>query len=224
MGYYIDIEKITLDEYKEILRSAYMIPSRQMLKEDIDANIEVFKSLGINNVLQLQSLLKSKAKVQSVSNGTGLDEKYLNALRLELSAYTEKPTKIAEFTCLENGTAEKLEEIGIKDTFELYERILTDESRRALSKETKISIEEIEKAARLADLSRIRWVNHTFACVLYFSGYDSVEKIAKSDYEKLYVDVKTINDREGLFKGNIGQNDMKLVVELAGALPKDIIY
>ena len=36
MGYYIDIEKISLDEYKAILKDAYMIPSRAMLKEDIE--------------------------------------------------------------------------------------------------------------------------------------------------------------------------------------------
>ncbi|MBN2878246.1 MAG: DUF4332 domain-containing protein [Clostridia bacterium] len=223
MGYYIDIEKITLDEYKDILKGAYMIPSRQMLKDDIDANIDIFIAMGIENVAQLQSLLKSKAKVQSISKDTGLDEKYLNAMRLELSAYTEKPTKISEFGCLNNDTAVKLETVGIKDTLLLYDRVITDEKRQELSSLSGVSIDEIEKAAKLADISRIRWVNHTFACVLYASGYDSVEKIAKSDHEKLYTDVKTLNAREELFKGNIGLNDMKLVVLLAQALPKDII-
>ena len=74
---------------------------------------------------------------------------------------------------------------------------------------------QIEKLAHLTDLSRIRWVNHTFASVLYKADYDSVEKVAHADYQTLYEDVKKLNDERNLYKGQIGVHDMKLCVEAA---------
>jgi hypothetical protein len=36
MGYYIDLEKLTLDDYRKKLASAYLPPSRMILKEKIE--------------------------------------------------------------------------------------------------------------------------------------------------------------------------------------------
>ena len=222
MGYYIDIEKITLDEYKKILDDAYMIPSRAMLKENIDGNIEKFKAMGIKNVSGLQQLLKNKAKISEVSKKTGLDEKYLNALRLELNAYVEKPTKISDFTCIPDETNQKLESAGIKTTLDAYEKMLKAKDREKLAKDIGISEDDILFVAKLSDLSRIRWVNHTFAYVLYEAGYDTVGKVAQADHEKLYEEVLQMNAERQLYKGNIGKNDMLLLVKLAKALPLDM--
>jgi len=224
MGYYIDIEKMTLDDYKSILKESYMIPSRQMLKEDIDKNIDIFAVQGIENIAQLQKHLKSKPKLKKIAEKTGLGEKYLNALRLELNAYIEKPTKVKDFACLSDDIKSKLEGAGIKDTFDVYNRTLTKENRDSLAKELGLKIEEIVMITKLADLSRIRWVNHTFAYVLYLADYDTVEKAAKADYNKVYEDVRALNKEKQIFKGNIGLNDMKLLTELAGRMPMDIGY
>lgn len=224
MGYYIDITKMTLDDYKSILKECYMIPSRQMLKEDIDKNINVFAEQGIQNIAQLQKYLKSKPKLKKISDETGLDEKYLNALRLELNAYLEKPTKVSAFACLSDDIKSRLESAGVKDSFDIYNLVNTKEDRKKLSNETGLNTDDIEMITRLADLSRIRWVNHTFAYVLYLSGYDTVDKVSKANYQKVYDDVRALNKERLIFKGNIGLNDMKLLVELAGRLPMDIEY
>ncbi|MEX1377172.1 MAG: DUF4332 domain-containing protein [Eubacteriales bacterium] len=224
MGYYIDIEKITLDEYKKVLEDAYMIPSRAMLKENIYGSIEKFKTIGIKNVAQLQKLLKSKAKIEDVSKKIGLDQKYLNALRLELNAYVEKPTQLTDFECLSENVKTKLASAGIKTTLDVYDRVQSAESRNKLSTDTGISADEILMAAKLSDLSRIRWVNHTFAYVLHEAGYDTVAKVADADHEKLYGEVLQMNKEKQLYKGNIGKNDMLLLVKLAKALPIDIKY
>ena len=36
MGYYIDIEKIAIDDYRIKLASAYLPPSRMILKDKLD--------------------------------------------------------------------------------------------------------------------------------------------------------------------------------------------
>lgn len=224
MGYYIDIEKMKLNDYKNILKESYMIPSRQMLKEDIDKSIDILAGQGVDNVAQLQKYLKSKPKLKKIADCTGLDEKYLNALRLELNAYLEKPTKVNAFVCLCDDVKIKLENADIKDTFDIYNSVITEVDRKTLSFDTGIEIDDVIMIAKLADLSRIRWVNHTFAYILYLTGYDTVEKVSKADYQQVYEDVRKLNKEQQIFKGNIGLNDMKLLVELSGRLPIDIQY
>lgn len=43
MRYYIDLERISIDQYKEILKSADLIPSWMILKENIDKNLDIIK-------------------------------------------------------------------------------------------------------------------------------------------------------------------------------------
>ena len=43
MGYYIDLEKISIDDYKVKLQSAYLPPSRMVLKERLDERFGSFK-------------------------------------------------------------------------------------------------------------------------------------------------------------------------------------
>ena len=80
------------------------------------------------------------------------------------------------------------------------------------------------KLTRLTDLSRIRWVNHTFAYVLLEAGYDTAESVAKADYLELYETVKQLKQERQIYKGNIGANDMKLCVEAARGLSFELVY
>lgn len=63
MGYYIDLEKITIDDYRIKLESAYLPPSRMILKEKLDERFGYFKSIGLRNVKELIQLLKKKGQV-----------------------------------------------------------------------------------------------------------------------------------------------------------------
>jgi hypothetical protein len=64
MGYYIDLKNISLDEYKEILKSADLLPSRMVLKENIDDIFDAINTQKIENVDELQTALKNKNKLQ----------------------------------------------------------------------------------------------------------------------------------------------------------------
>ena len=80
------------------------------------------------------------------------------------------------------------------------------------------------KLAKLTDLSRIRWVNHTFAYVLLESGYDTVEKVANADYKELYTTIKQLNEERKIYNAHIGERDMKMVIESAQGLDFEIEY
>jgi hypothetical protein len=220
MGYYIDLKSISIDKYKEILKTAELIPSWKILEKDIDKNLDVIKKCNIKNLDELLIALKDKDKVQEFSKRSGLEEDYLAVLKRVVNGYRQKPNRIKDFTCITEKTVVKLEKVGIKNTLKLYDMILTDEKREAISNKTGINKDEIIKLAKLTDLSRIRWVNHTFAYVLLEAGYDTTEKVANADHQELYKVVKQLNEKRKIYNAHIGVRDMKMVVEAA----KDLIF
>lgn len=50
MGYYIDLETISIESYKAKIESALLPPGRKILKERTDERFGYFKSNGIKNV------------------------------------------------------------------------------------------------------------------------------------------------------------------------------
>lgn len=224
MGYYVNLKSISIDEYKEILKSTEFIPSWKIIEEDIDDNLDAIKNQNLKNLDELLITLKNKKKIIKLSEKTGLSEKYLQVLRRMINGYRQKPNRLKDFSHVDKDAIEKLEEHGIKNTLELYEMILTVDKREALSENTGIDKNDILKLTKLTDLSRIRWVNHTFAYILVESGYDTVEKVAKADYKKLYQMLKLINKERKIYKAHIGERDIKMVIEFAQELDIEIEY
>lgn len=224
MGYYIDLQNISIDNYKGILKTTNMIPSWKILQKNVDENLDLIKEQHIHNLDELQKALKDKGKLQEFSKQSGLQEDYLSVLRRMVNGYHPKPNRIKDFPGVSEDIVLKLEALGIKNTLKLYEEILTPEKRNGLSAKTGISKEKIARLAKLTDLSRIRWVNHTFAYILTEAGYDTAEAVANADYRELYETVKQLNKEREIFKGNIGANDMKLCIEAARDLNFEIEY
>lgn len=224
MGYYIDLKSISINKYKEILKASDLIPSRMLLKENINKNLDSIKEHHILNIDELQKALKDKSKLPDFSKQFDIPERYLEVLRAEINGYLQKPNRIKDFTCIDEEITQKLGTLGLKNTLKLYDEVLNHEKRNELSSKTGISEKEILKLTKLTDLSRIRWVNHTFAYVLLEAGYDTVEKVAKADYQKLYETVKQLNKEREIYKAHIGTNDMKLCIESAKGLDFEIEY
>ena len=224
MGYYINIEKITLDDFKNILKSADLIPSRMVLKENINANFDILKHQNYKNIDEILNNFKNKKKIHDFSEMSGLNENYLTILVREIKGYRQKPNKIKDFPCITEKVALKFENIGIKNTFQLYDKLLTPEKRREISEQIEVDEKEILKITKLTDLCRIRWVNHTFAYVLHEAKYDTVEKVQNADYKELYATIKLLNKEKKLYKGIIGKNDMKRCVDGAKNLSLDVKY
>jgi hypothetical protein len=195
-----------------------------ILKENIDEIFDTIKDRKIENVDELQKALKSKKKLQDFSKRSGIQEDYLKILVREINSYHQKPNRIKDFPGVSEQVALTLEKLGLKNTLQLFDKILTPQNRAELSVQTGINAAEILKLAKLADLSRIRWVNHTFAYVLLEAGCDSAGKVAEADYQELYEKVKNLNEEREIYKGHIGLHDMKLCVEAAKDVSREIEY
>ena len=109
MGYYINLKNITIDDYKEILKSADLLPSRKILKNDIDNIFKIIKKQKITDVDELQRVLKNKNKLQDFSKKSGIQEGYLKILRREVNSYRQRPKKIKDFPGMCENVVLKLE-------------------------------------------------------------------------------------------------------------------
>jgi hypothetical protein len=224
MGYYIDLNKITIDEYKTKLESAYLPPSRMILKDRLDERFGHFKNIGIKTVNELMQTLKNKNKFTDLQKVDCLSGDYLTILLRELNSMLPKSNKIKEFPGISDNTISKLEKSGITNTIKLFDRVINAEKRRELGILTGISETSILELTKLADLSRIKWVGTTFARMLYDIGIDTVEKVAKADPVDLHARVNQLNKEKKIYKGHIGLNDMQILVNIAKEVPLDIEY
>jgi hypothetical protein len=224
MGYYIDLNSISIDDYKAKLEVSDMLPSRMILKDKMEERFNYFKNIGINNVLELQQTLKKKDKLTELSKVKCFSGDYLVILLREINSIQPKPNKLKEFIGISSDTVSKLETAGIKDTVALFDKVKTSVSRDELANRTGISKAEILELTKLTDLSRIKWVGATFARILYDAGIDTVEKASKADYVELHNMIHDINKKRNYFKGTIGLNDMKLFVYAAKEVSLEIEY
>jgi tRNA U55 pseudouridine synthase TruB len=224
MAYCIDLEKITIDDYRLKLETAYLPPSRLILKDRLDERFGYFKSIGIENVQELIRLLKKNDKFAALSKVECLSGDYLTILLRELNSTLPKPNKISEFQGISIDTVMRLEKIGIKNTENLYKKVISETNRQHLAEATGINQNVILELTKLADLSRIKWVGVTFARMLYEIGIDTVSKASNADPEKLHVSINQYNKEKSIYKGQIGLNDMKIFVNAAKDLDLDIEY
>lgn len=224
MGYYIDLEKISIDDYKTKIESAYLPPSRMILKEQLDERFGYFKSAGIQNLQELMHHLKKKDKLHTLQITGCFPGDYLTILLRELNSLLPKPNKIDEFSGISSDTIRSLEKVGIKNTQHLFNKVINADDRKNLSEQTGIPEPEILELTRLSDLSRIKWVGVSFARMLYDVGIDCVEKASKCNPEKLHAEINRINKEKQLYKGQIGLNDIRIFIEAAKDVPLDIKY
>lgn len=224
MGYYIDLEKIGIDQYREKLKTAWLPPSRQMLKDQIDQRFEFFKSQGMDHVQQLLDALKKKDKFNKWAEAECLNEEYLTLLQREIRSMWPKPNSLVDFSQISPETISRLQELGITNTTKLYDRVLTPKLRKQLAETAGINEKELLELACLSDLSRIKWVGVTFAQMLHNLGIHSVEKAAQANPEELHDLINQLNRERNIFKGNIGLNDLRIFVQAAGELPVEMEF
>jgi hypothetical protein len=208
-GYSIDLNKFSLKKLKYNIENTRILPSQQILQEDIDDRFACLEQHGIENLQQLQAVLKTKSKVQSFAEETGLPVDYLTILRREVNSYQPKPIQLKDFPGVDPDVIQKLDQIGIKHTKQLFPYILTREDRCAFAEQNQLADDDILELTRLTDIARLKWVGPKFAKLLIESPYNTVEKIANSDCEALYFTLAEVNKEKEIYKGNIGIEDLK---------------
>lgn len=213
MGYYIDLENISLDEYKNILKTRYLIPSHMVLRDNIDKNFDTIIKAGFNNMGSLLSKLKTKKKAEEFAKILGLPLDYVVVLRRELGGRIPPARKLNDYPSINDSIKTKLNELNIKTSKDLYEFILTKKDRTALMEKLDSSEEEIMHISKLMDVTRLRYVSPLFATLLASTSCDTVEKLSKANPDTLFGEITNLNRDNRFFKGNLGKNDIKFLIE-----------
>lgn len=224
MGYYIDLQSITIGKFSERLKSGFLLPGMMVLRANVDENFEHLKGQGIHNLAELQSELKTKKKLEEFSRHSGLPVEYLTVLRREINGFLPKPIPLAKFKDIKVETVERLAALGIKNSKELFDWVLTPYAREELAAKAGIEYSELMALTSLSDLARIRWVGPSFANFLFKAGFTTVSAVAATPYEELYGVLKKLNESEKIYKGPLSVGDMELCVKAAAELPADIEY
>lgn len=141
MGYIIDLSKISIEQYKEKLKQKTLIPSRMILKEKLNENFSVFKKMGMKTAADLFLTLKNKNKFTELANNKELSGEYLTVLFREMKSIQAKPIKLTDFHWIKPELINKLAEEGIKNTAQLYEKIITKQNRDKLADKIKADME-----------------------------------------------------------------------------------
>ena len=214
-GYYLDLEAVSLEKLKQQLKSARLLPSQKILGEAVDERIACLQQHGIENLMQLQAVLKSKSDIQWLSEATGLSIEYLTILRREVNSHQPKPIALKDFPDVDPDVVQKLLQLGVKNTFQLFPKVLSPDDRIAFSKQHQIDHAALLELTKLTDLARLKWVGPKFARLLLESGYDTVEKVATSDAEELYVTLMRVNAEKNIYAGRLGFEDIEQWVKFA---------
>jgi len=208
-GYYPDLSAFRLEQLKTILENIRLLPSQKIIGEEIDERFACLAGHGMENLEQLQAALKSKRDVQAFANETGLPVEYLTILRREVNSYRPKPIKLGDFPGVNPDPIQKLAQTGIRNTKDLFPNVLTSKSRGMFAQKNQIDDDDILELTKLTDVARLKWVGPKFARLLVESEYDTVEKIARSDFQELHLALKRVNEEKGIYKAAVGLEDMK---------------
>lgn len=213
-GYYIDLSTFSLEKLKDNLKNTRLLPSQQILREDIDQRFACLEEHGIQNLQQLQKMLKTKKDVGAFADETGIPVDYLTVLRREVNSYQPKPIKLIDFPGVNPDAIQKLDRIGIKHTRQLFPYILTPKDRSEFAEGNQIDYADMLELTKLTDVARLKYVGPKFARLLIETEYNTVEKVANSDYEDLYLDLMRVNEEKGIYKGKFGEEDMEIWVKV----------
>lgn len=215
MSYYIDDEKITLDELKKRIKDTDLIPSRTSLLNNLNENIIALQKAGISSLADLRKETRPAKGISLLADKTKIDMQYLTLLRREIEGYFPKPLPLKSFEWLPKNECKKIEAKGFKNSILIYEGLNTVKKRTDLSNEMKIDIQFLNTLFSLVDLTRIQWVSPLFSRMLLASGYENPESVAKANAEKLCNDLEQVNESNKFLKGKIGLRDIKRLVKAA---------
>lgn len=132
--------------------------------------------------------------------------------------------KIEDFPGVGEEIKIRLSGRGIRTAEDLYGEVITPAQRAALAADISASGEEVLLLAKMADVSRLRYVNPAFAALLAHSAYDTVAKIKDAGQQDLYQELIAVNERYGFYGGCINAKDMGFLIRETEYVSLDIRY
>ncbi len=212
--YHLNIEKYSLQKFKNNLKSRDMIPSRASLKDELDERFKKLEINGISNLKELIDTLKTKPKIELFSNETGLTTEYLTLLKREAKSYLPNPVRLDKFPGIPTKYVERLEAEGINNSRQLFNEAKDRIERERLSQRTEIPIEIVNELVCLSDLARAYGVGPVFARIIYDVGIKSIKEFVENSAEEF---IRIYEKREQK-KADFGVNEIQFSLKLAKEL------
>ncbi len=212
--YYIDLEKYSLQKFKENLQRRDMIPSRVILKDNIDERFKILCANGIENLKDLIGELKNKDKIEEFSNKANLSVEYLTILKREASSYLPNPIQLRKMPGVDVATVSALEKIGLKNTKHFFNEASNSDKINQISHLSGVSVTKLNELSSLSDLARLYGVGPVFARIIYDVGISSVNDFVKYSAE----DFIEIYENKTQKKADFGISEINFSIELAKEL------
>ena len=212
--YHIKLENYSLEKFKNSLKSRDMIPSRVILKDDIDERFAILESNDISNLKELTDRLKTKMKIEHFSDETGLSIEYITILNREAKSYLPNPIRLDKFPGIETKYLIRLADVGIMNSRQIFNEVGDKITRDQLAEKTEIPIEILNELVCLSDLARVYGVGPVFARMIYDVGIKSVKEFVEISAEEF---IRIYEEKEQK-KADFGINEIRFSLELAKEL------
>ena len=213
MSYYRDLSEIRIEDYKIQLLNHHLLPSWQILREDIEQNFKKIEEAGITNQAQLATALKTAKKAKEFAKQNQIPEKYCIVLRREVRSHQPPPRNLADYPTLSEKTKNILQKNGYKTSVDIFPELINNASRKSFSEKTTLSTQTIEELTHLIDVTRLRYVSPIFATLLVAAQADTITKIAKQDPLELKNKLDAVNQEKKLSKATFGKNDALFLIQ-----------
>ncbi len=122
MKYTLDLERMSIQEYKTLLKQQNLLPGRRILWQDIDKKFSVFESREIRTVAQLKKSLSTAAKIADIEATSDISEEYLVILKREIGSLEQKPVPLSGFPDIDPSLVAKLGCAGLKTSKDYWEQ------------------------------------------------------------------------------------------------------
>lgn len=212
--YQIKLEKYSLQKFKKNLESREMIPSRTILKSEIDQRFAMLANADISNLKELIDRLKTKQKIEQFSDDTGLSTEYLTILKREANSYLPSPVRLDKFPGVEARYVNRLEAEGIKNSRQLFNRAKAREDRNQLAQRTEIPLDKLNELVCLSDLVRAYGVGPVFARLIHDVGIKTINEFVSYTAAEII----EIYEKKEQKKADFGVNEIQFSLELAQEL------
>lgn len=178
MPYYLDANKVKLEDLTSRITESYLVPSRRKLLEDIEVIFDKLKKNGIFTLADLRKAIKNPKKIAPFAEKTNIEIEYLTLLRREVESYFPKAYILCAFDWLEKNQINKLKRKGYKNTMLLYKAFEVPSQREDIIASTGLEKGFAAEIFALVDLTRIQWVSPIVSKMLFDVGYKSARSIS----------------------------------------------
>lgn len=168
------------------------------LNEAQPEHLDAFLAWGKGKFSSMNSHLWAISRYYEYA-GNDIMRRYASQIRSQKieKQRSQRPSPLLrEFEGIKSEHIDVLENIGILNAQLLLKAGKTYNSRLALSAETGIPYEVIEKLVKLADLFRISDIKRMRVRLLFETGFDTIEKIAIQDPIEMRERIIKVNQRE----------------------------